>query len=61
MLTAFGITDDILISGFYELGRDHDATLDKVLRVGRQTTLKLKIRLLSFHITNAPESHSSVK
>ena len=37
----FGITDDILIAGFDDVGRDHDATPDKVLRIHRKATLKL--------------------
>ena len=32
---VFGIAVDILNAGFYDLGRDHDATLDKVLRICR--------------------------
>ena len=38
---VFGIADDISVAGFHELGRDHDATLDKMLRICRQTNLKL--------------------
>ena len=30
-----GIVDDILIAGFDDLGRDYDATLEKVLRICR--------------------------
>ena len=41
MPNVFGIADDILIAGFNELGRDHDAILDKVLSICRQETLKL--------------------
>ena len=37
----FGIADDIVIAGFDDMGRDHDATLDKVLRICRYTSLKL--------------------
>ena len=37
---VFCITDDILIAGLDELGRDHDATLDEVLRIYRQADLK---------------------
>ena len=37
----FGIAYDILISGFYDMGRDHDTTINKVLRICRQANLKL--------------------
>ena len=30
---VFGIADDIVIAGFDDLGRDHNATLEKVLRI----------------------------
>ena len=33
ILNVFGIVDDILIPRFDELGRGHDTTLDKVLRI----------------------------
>ena len=32
---TFGVADDILNAGFDELGRDHDATLDTMLRICR--------------------------
>ena len=35
-----GTVDDILIAGFYEQGKDHNETLDKVLWVCRQEILK---------------------
>ena len=41
MPNAFGIADDILITDFDKQGRDHDATLGKVLRVFRKANLKL--------------------
>ena len=41
MPTVSGIPNDILITGFDEMGRDHKATLDKVLKLGRQANLKL--------------------
>ena len=41
MLNIFGLADDILIAGFDEQGRDHDAMLDKVLRIYRQENMKL--------------------
>ena len=37
----FGIADNILIAWFDDIGRDHDATVDKVLRICRQANLKL--------------------
>ena len=40
MPNDFSIADDILIAGFNEKGRDHDATLDEVLRVYWQVILK---------------------
>ena len=41
LLNVFGIADEILIAGFSDLGRDHDATLAKVLRICRKANLKL--------------------
>ena len=41
MPNIFSIADGILIVGFDELDRDYDATLDKVLRIWRQTNLML--------------------
>ena len=35
MPNVFGTVDDILAAGFNDLGRDHDATLGKVLRIYR--------------------------
>ena len=40
MPNVFSIANDILIAEFVELGRDHDATLDKVLRICTQANLK---------------------
>ena len=39
--SVFGISDDILIAGFNDMGRDYDATLNKVLRICRQASLQL--------------------
>ena len=39
--TVFGIADNILIAGFDDLERDHDATIDKVLRICRKANLKV--------------------
>ena len=36
MPNVFGITDIILIADFDEQGRDHIATLDRVLKICRQ-------------------------
>ena len=44
MPNIFSIADDILIEGFNELGRDHDATLDKVFMISREANLKLIFR-----------------
>ena len=35
----FAIADDILITGFDELGRDHDETVNKVLKICREANL----------------------
>ena len=40
-LNECGIPDDIPIVGFGELCRDHDATLDKVLRICRLANMKI--------------------
>ena len=40
MPNFFIVANGILIAGFDEQGRNHDATLDKVLRVCRQANLK---------------------
>ena len=40
---AFGIMDDILITGFGTMGGDHNATLSKVLRICQQANLNFKI------------------
>ena len=52
MLSVFSIADDILITGFYELGRDHNATLHKVQRICRQEILKLNQKKCPFRCTN---------
>ena len=41
MPNIFGIADNTLIAGFDEPGTDHNATLDKVLRICRQGNMKL--------------------
>ena len=35
LLKMFAIADDIVITGFDKMGRGHNATLDKVLRICR--------------------------
>ena len=55
---VFGIADDILIEGFDEMGRAHDATLNKVLRICRWANLKLN-KASAYSGVHA--SHSSVK
>ena len=54
MQNIFSIADDILIAGFNVQGKDHDATLDKVLRVCRQTNLKIKKDKPLFRCTSIP-------
>ena len=39
----FGLVDDILIEEFDGMNREHDDTLDKVLRTCRHANLKLNI------------------
>ena len=41
MPNVFDIADDILTACFNEEGRNHDVTLDEVLRICRQVNLKL--------------------
>ena len=57
MPNVFSIADDILITGSHELGKDHGATLDKVLGICRKTNLKLNKDMCLF---SASASHSSV-
>ena len=54
ILNVFSITDAILIVGFDELGRYHNATLDKVLRIYRQANLKLNKDKCLFRFTGIP-------
>ena len=51
---VFGIADDILIAEFDDLGRDHDAILDKVLRIYRQANQKLNKDKCLFRCTSIP-------
>ena len=54
MLYVFGVSDDILIAGLDEQGRDHDTMLDKVLRICRQENLKLDKGKCLFRCTIIP-------
>ena len=49
-----GIVDDILIAEVGEMGRNHDTTLDKVLRIYRQVSLKLNKDKCLFQCTLIP-------
>ena len=51
---VFNIVDDILIAGFYELGRDHNAIQHGVLRICRQENLKLIKGNCLFRCPNIP-------
>ena len=51
---GFGITYDIPIAGFGNMGRDHDPTLYKVLRICRQAKLKLNKDKCLFWHTSIP-------
>ena len=48
----YGIVDDILIAGLNDMGRDHDATLDKVLRICRHANLELNRRKCTIQCTS---------
>ena len=50
----FGIADDILITCFDDMSRDHDAALNKVLRICRQANIKLKKDKCLFRCTGIP-------
>ena len=43
---VFGIADGIPIAWFNDLGKDHDPTLDKVLRICSKANLKLNRQML---------------
>ena len=38
---VFGIMDGILIAGFTDMSRDHDASLNKILSICRQANFSL--------------------
>ena len=46
--------DDILIAVFNDIGRDNDATLNKVMRICRQTSLKPNKDKCLFQCTSVP-------
>ena len=50
----FGIADGILVVGFDDRGRDHDATLDKVLGICCQANLKPYKDKCMFSCTSIP-------
>ena len=54
LLNIFGITSDILITGFNELGRDHDDRVDKVLKICRKANLKLNKDKCHFRCIDIP-------
>ena len=54
MPNVFSIADDILIAGYNKQDKDHDETLDKVLRVCKQANLKLNKGKCLFRCTNIP-------
>ena len=54
LLNVFGIADDILIAGFNDLGKDHDVTSEKVLRISRKPNLKLNKDKFLFKCTRIP-------
>ena len=58
MQNIFSKDGVILITGFNEQGKDHEAILDKVLRVRRQENLRLKKVSVSL---DAPAFHSLCK
>ena len=49
-----GIIDKILIAVFSDLGRDHNAILDVVLRICREANLKLNKDKCHFRCTSIP-------
>ena len=54
MPSIFCIADDILIAGFDKQGKDHDATLDKILRLCRQVNLKPNKDKFPFRCSRIP-------
>ena len=56
MPNVFSIADYVILTGFMEQGRDHDATLDKVLRICRQANFKLNKGKCLFRCISIPFS-----
>ena len=56
MFNIFGIANNILIAGCDELGRDHNATIDTVLRICRKANLKRNRDKCLFRSTRIPFS-----
>ena len=54
MPNVFSITDDILVVGYKENGRDHDETVQKVLQRCREVNLKLNKDKCHFRCTSVP-------
>ena len=54
MPNEFSIADDNFIAGFYEQGKDHSDTLEKVLWICRQANLKLNKDKCLFRCTSIP-------
>ena len=54
LFNAFAIAGNILIAGYDEVSREHDAKLDEVLRICRQASLKLNKDKCLFGYTSIP-------
>ena len=51
---VFSIADDILVVGYEANGKDHDETLQRVLKICRQVNLKLKKDHCHYRCTSVP-------
>ena len=54
MPNVFGITDDTVVVGYEDDGRDHDDTVQKVLQRCRKVNLKLNKDKCHFRLTSVP-------
>ena len=54
MPNVFGITDDIVVTGYDENGADHDAAFHKVLQQCEEVNLKLNKEKCHFKYTSIP-------
>ena len=54
LLNVFSIVDDILVAGYEADGKDHEGTLQKVLKTCRQVNLKLTKDKCHFRCTSVP-------